>query len=52
LGLAQYSSKYFTNYVGILAMSVLAIIPVIALFLFARKRLLDAIMVSGGAMKG
>jgi ABC-type glycerol-3-phosphate transport system permease component len=52
LGLAQYSSKYFTNYVGILAMSVLAIIPVIVLFLFARRRLLDAIMVSGGAMKG
>jgi len=52
LGLAQYSSKYFTNYVGILAMSVLSIVPVIVLFLLARKRLLDAVMVSGGALKG
>jgi ABC-type glycerol-3-phosphate transport system permease component len=52
VGLAQYSSKYFTNYVGILAMSLISIVPVIGLFLLARRRVLDAIMVSGGALKG
>jgi ABC-type glycerol-3-phosphate transport system permease component len=52
LGLTQFSSQYFTNYVAILAMSVVAIIPVVVLFLFTRRRLLDSIMVSGGALKG
>ncbi len=52
LGLTQFSSQYFTNYTAVLAMSVVAIIPVIILFLVARRRLLDSIMVSGGALKG
>lgn len=52
IGLTQFSSEYFTNYVDVLALSLVAIVPVIILFLVVRRRLLDAIMVSGGALTG
>jgi ABC-type glycerol-3-phosphate transport system permease component len=52
LGLTHFSSEYFTNYVGILAMSVVGALPVLFVFLFLRKRILDSVMVSGGAVKG
>ena len=52
LGLTHFSSQYFTNYTGELAMSVVGALPVLVLFLFVRRRILDSVMVSGGAVKG
>jgi ABC-type glycerol-3-phosphate transport system permease component len=52
LGLTQFSSQYFTNYVDVLALSLVSIVPVIILFLIVRRRLLDAIMVGGGSVTG
>lgn len=52
LGLTSLQSEYSTNYVGILAVSVIAIVPVVLLYLMGRRRLLDSVMVSGGALKG
>lgn len=51
LGLAQFNSTNFSNYVQILAMSIVAILPVIVLFVVFRKKLVDSIMMSGGALK-
>ena len=52
LGLTHFSSEYLTNYVGILAMSVVGALPVLVVFLLLRRRILDSVMVSGGAVKG
>ena len=52
LGLTHFSSEYLTNYVGTLAMSVVGALPVLVVFLLLRKRILDSVMVSGGAVKG
>lgn len=52
LGLAQFNSVDFTDYVGIVAMSVIAVLPVIVLFMLARRRLLESIMLSGGGLVG
>lgn len=52
LGLTEFSTKYFTDYVAILSLSVVSMIPVALLFILNRRRLLDSIMVSGGGLKG
>jgi multiple sugar transport system permease protein len=52
LGLTHFSSEYLTNYTGTLAMSVVGMLPVLVVFLIARRRILDSVMVSGGAIKG
>jgi ABC-type glycerol-3-phosphate transport system permease component len=52
LGLEHFNSTYFTDYVGMVAMSVVAILPVVALFLVSRKRIMSSMMVSGGAVVG
>lgn len=52
LGLTRLKSQYSTDYVSTLAVSVIAIIPVVILYLIGRKKLLDSIVVSGGAVKG
>lgn len=52
IGLTLFSTQYFTNYVDVLALSLVSIVPVIVLFLIVRRRLLDSIMVSGGAVTG
>ncbi|MCL6444392.1 MAG: carbohydrate ABC transporter permease [Alicyclobacillus sp.] len=52
LGLSNFNQEYFTNYVEMVAMSMISIIPVVFLFLFARRRLIDSIMVNGGGIKG
>lgn len=52
LGLAQFNGVDFTDYVGIVAMSVIAVLPVIVLFMLARRRLLESIMLSGGRLVG
>jgi ABC-type glycerol-3-phosphate transport system permease component len=52
LGLTRLKSQYSTDYVSTLAVSVIAIIPVVILYLIGRKKLLDSIIVSGGAVKG
>jgi multiple sugar transport system permease protein len=52
LGLTHFSSQYFTNYAGTLAMSVVGALPVLVLFVVVRRRILDSVMVSSGAVKG
>ena len=52
LGLTQFQSQFFTNYVDILCMALIAMVPVTALFLVGRRRLFDSIMVNGGALVG
>lgn len=51
LGLETFNQEYFTNYVALVAMSMISIIPVLVLFLIVRKRLINSIMVSGGSLK-
>lgn len=51
LGLAHFNSTNFTDYVQILAMSIVAVLPIMILFGLARRRLVDSLMVSGGALK-
>jgi ABC-type glycerol-3-phosphate transport system permease component len=52
LALEQFNSTNSTDYVGMVAMSVVAVIPVVALFVAARRRLIDSIMLSGGGLAG
>jgi ABC-type glycerol-3-phosphate transport system permease component len=52
LGRRSIGPTVFTNYVDVLALSLVSIVPVIVLFLIVRRRLLDSIMVSGGAISG
>lgn len=52
IGLTQFNGQYFTNYIGQLCLSLVAIVPMVVLFLLVRRRLLDAIMVGGGAVTG
>jgi ABC-type glycerol-3-phosphate transport system permease component len=52
LALEQFNSTNSTDYVGMVAMSVVAVAPVIVLFLVARRRLIDSIMLSGGGLAG
>lgn len=52
LGLTRLKAQYSVDYVSTLAVSVTAIIPVVILYLIGRKKLLDSIIVSGGAVKG
>lgn len=52
LALTEFNSVNATDYVGIVAMSVVAIAPIVILFLLSRRRLLDSIMLSGGGVVG
>lgn len=52
LALEQFNSTNATDYVGMLAMSVVAIAPVVLMFVGARRRLIDSIMLSGGGLAG
>lgn len=52
LGISELKSQYFVDYASTLAMSLLSIVPVIIVFLITRRRILDSIIVSGGAVKG
>jgi len=52
LGLSDFNDTYFTNYAEMMAMSMVAVIPVIILFLFVRRWLINSLMVSGGGLKG
>lgn len=52
LGLTRFEQAYFTNYVAILCMSLIAMLPVTVLFVAGRRKLFDAIMVNGGAVVG
>ncbi len=51
LGLAQFNSVYFTNYVFMAAMSVVSIIPVLIIFLLTARRILDSLTIGSG-LKG
>lgn len=48
LAMNAFKGQYFNNNVVMLAMSVLATVPVLILFLIGRRRILDSVMVSGG----
>jgi ABC-type glycerol-3-phosphate transport system permease component len=48
LAMNAFKGQYFNNNVVMLAMSVLATVPVLVLFLLGRRRILDSVMVSGG----
>ena len=52
LALEQFNSTNSTDYVGMVAMSLVAVAPVIVLFMVARRRLIDSIMLSGGGLAG
>jgi multiple sugar transport system permease protein len=52
LALEDFNSVNSTDYVGLLAMSVVAIAPVVLLFIASRRRLIDSIMLSGGGLVG
>jgi multiple sugar transport system permease protein len=52
LGLEVFSSTYFTNYVETSAMSLVAMIPAVAVFLVLGRRLVSSMLVAGGAFKG
>lgn len=51
LGLAQFNSTNFTNYVDMIALALLSILPIVVLFLFVQRRLVSNLMASGGALK-
>ena len=51
-GLFSSTAPNFTDYVGIVAMSVIAVLPVIVFFMLARRRLLESIMLSGDRLVG
>ena len=50
LGLTQFSTLYSTNYAQMLAMSVIASLPVLAVFIIGRRQIINSLMLSG--MKG
>lgn len=50
LGLSRFSSMYSTNYVQLMAMAVIASLPVLIVFLVGRRQIINSLMLSG--MKG
>jgi ABC-type glycerol-3-phosphate transport system permease component len=50
LGLTKFSTLYSTNYAQMLAMSVIASLPVLAVFIIGRRQIINSLMLSG--MKG
>jgi ABC-type glycerol-3-phosphate transport system permease component len=50
LGLTNFSTLYSTNYAQMLAMSVIASLPVLAVFIIGRRQIINSLMLSG--MKG
>jgi ABC-type glycerol-3-phosphate transport system permease component len=52
LALEQFNSVNSTDYVGMLSMSLVAIAPVVVMFIITRKRLIDSVMLSGGGLAG
>jgi ABC-type glycerol-3-phosphate transport system permease component len=51
LGLQLFTSAYFTNYVEVSAMALLALLPAAAVFLVLGRWLVRSLMVSGGGVK-
>lgn len=48
VAMTQFQNLYFTDTVALVTVSVLSSIPVIVVFLLMRRRILSAVMVSGG----
>jgi multiple sugar transport system permease protein len=47
LGLTKFSTLYSTNYSQMLAMSVIASLPVLVVFIFGRRQIINSLMLSG-----
>jgi ABC-type glycerol-3-phosphate transport system permease component len=47
LGLTKFSTRYSTNYAQMLAMSVIASLPVLIVFLLGRRHIINSLMMSG-----
>jgi ABC-type glycerol-3-phosphate transport system permease component len=47
LGLAKFSSVYSTNYVQMLAMAVIASVPVLVIFIIGQRQIINSLMFSG-----
>lgn len=52
LALTSFNTVNFTNYVQMMAMSMIAIFPVVILFFLISRKLIDSLMVNGGGIKG
>ena len=47
LGLTKFSTLYSTNYVQMLAMAVIASLPVLVVFTIGRRQIINSLMLSG-----
>ena len=47
LGLTKFSTLYSTNYVQMLAMAVIASLPVLVVFTIGRRKIIHSLMLSG-----
>jgi len=47
LGLTRFSTRYSSNYVQMLAMSVIASLPVLVVFVIGRRQIINSLMLSG-----
>jgi ABC-type glycerol-3-phosphate transport system permease component len=47
LGLTKFSTLYSTNYVQMLAMAVIASLPVLIVFIIGRRQIINSLMMSG-----
>ena len=47
LGIVQFRGSYFTNYIQILAVSLLAAAPVIVLYLLMQRQIIETFASSG-----
>jgi ABC-type glycerol-3-phosphate transport system permease component len=47
LGLTKFSSRYSTNYAQMLAMAVIASLPVLVVFIIGRRQIINSLMLSG-----
>jgi ABC-type glycerol-3-phosphate transport system permease component len=47
LGLTKFSTLYSTNYVQMMAMAVIASLPVLIVFLIGRRQIINSLMMSG-----
>ncbi len=47
LGLTKFSTRYSTNYAQMLAMAVIASLPVLVVFIIGRRQIINSLMLSG-----
>jgi ABC-type glycerol-3-phosphate transport system permease component len=47
LGLTKFSTLYSSNYAQMLAMSVIASLPVLVVFIIGRRQIINSLMLSG-----